>query len=73
VWPGDMAPEGGHLEAGESGCRRSGTDNGFSWPLSLCNDECASVVGSWALLERGGAAVRVGVLGPPILERSCLS
>lgn len=35
--------------------------------------EAGAEAGSWAFVAGGGAVDLVGVLGPPILERSCLS
>lgn len=76
-YPGEIAPDWGHRETGESrdGCSLSGTERGFNWPLRRLSD--VFVAESCALADRrGGAVVRVGVLGvlgPPIFERSCLS
>jgi len=57
------------------GWRRSGTDKGFNWGLRWGKDGWGSEAegGLWALVARGGAVDLVGVLGPPILESSCLS
>ena len=54
-------------------CKRSGTESGFSFPFSLLNDACAMGADSEVVVGSGGAVVLVGVLGPPILESSCLS
>ena len=75
-WAGETAPDCVHRERGDSrdGYNRSGTDRGFNCPLSLLKAVCGAEDVSWALEERKpGPEALVGVLGPPILERTCLS